>query len=224
MTKYQAGGPRRPYEITLLVVAVAAAGLQPAYRDHQLAAALPRHADPAAPVVGHAVPARGHAGNLLRRGLRLRRLAEPAVRRGNDPAGRADPAHRGPAAARRGARGHAVPRHGAGRERHRRPQRAAVQHGQTALAGTCRAAHRHLPDRPVRRRDPVLAAQRPAVPPARVVRCGSRSACGRPRPRWPCCCGCPSSGTARRVAGPRRTAPARARPPRGPVSRYTGTC
>src|SRR5438034_1032762 len=27
MTKYQAGGPRRPYEITLLVVAVAAAGL-----------------------------------------------------------------------------------------------------------------------------------------------------------------------------------------------------
>ena len=27
MTKYQAGGPRRPHEITLLVVAVAAAGL-----------------------------------------------------------------------------------------------------------------------------------------------------------------------------------------------------
>ena len=164
MPKYQAAGVRRPYEITLLVVAVAAAGLNlrtaitslpPLFPDLQAQL----HLSPAGLSLLAATPVICF-GVVSAFAAWLNRL----VRRGSDPAGGAGPAHRGPAAARRGARGHAVPRHGAGGERDRRPQRAALQHGQAALAGTGRAAHRHLPDRAVGGRDPVLAAQRAGLP------------------------------------------------------------
>src|SRR5208282_3365926 len=89
---------------------------------------------------------------------------EPPFRRGADPAGGLGRAYRGLAAAGRGPEHHAVPGHGPGRERDRYPQRAAFQHGQTALAPTSPAPDRDLPDRAVRRRYSLLADQRAAVP------------------------------------------------------------
>ena len=145
------------------------ARVQPAWLDHEPAAAVSRAVIEPAPVAGRDRRARGHARLVLRGVLRCRGAAVTPLR------GRACPAG-GPGAARHRPAGPggvaglaALPRHGACGRRHRADERAAAEPYQTAPAGQGGPADRDLPAQPGGGGDPRLTAGGTAVPGLRWV-------------------------------------------------------
>ena len=223
MTKYQAGASRRPYEITLLVVAVAAAGLNlrtaitslpPLFPDlqtqlHLSSATLSLLA--ATPVICFGVVSAFTAWLNRRYGeemillVALVLLTAGLLLRGVAPGVMLFPGTVLAASAIA-----VLNVLLSSMAKRRWPERAGLLIGiylTTLSAGAILSSLLSVP-----------------LYDSSGVRCSWPSACGRCPPRWPCCCGCPSSGTAPSALAPapRRTAPV-ARPRRGPASRCTGT-
>ena len=200
MAKYEPPGTAPAvYASRCSIVAVAAAASTCAPPSRSLPPTFPT-ADPAAPVVGRRCRCWRLRRCLLRRGLRLRRLAEPAYGEEAILAGRAGPAHRGPAAAGRGAPDHAVPGYRAGRSaiavlnvllsslvKRRWPERAGLLVGIYLIALSVGAICPRLLSVPLYR--------------SSGGRCRWRLACGRSRPRGPRCCRCTCSVRTGRLPG-----------------------
>ena len=176
----KAGG-MRTLERALLVIGVAALGFNLRGAITSLPPVFPELQDGLGLSTRDDLGARGHPGPLLRRLLRLRRVAEQAAGRGTRAAGRHRGADRWPAAARRGARRAAVSRDRARGRRDRHHERAALQPDQAAVAGTRRLPDRPLHHRAVRRRDHRVGRRRAALEPHRRLGGADARLAGRPR-------------------------------------------
>src|ERR1700751_2738530 len=246
MTKYQAGAARRPYEITLLVVAVAAAGLNlrtaitslpPLFPDmqtelHLSSATLSLLA--ATPVICFGVVSAfaawlnrryGEALILLTAGLLLRGVAPGAMLFPGTVLAASSIAVLNVLLSSMAKR--------------RWPERAGLLVGIYLTSLSVGAILSSLLSVPLYRSSgdsvrlalgiwaiPAALAVLLWLPPLRYRTAGPGAPPGGPP--GPCCCGCPSSGTARRAWRRHRTASRRwtanrARPPRGPASRCTST-